>query len=91
MRDVAAVIADVAVIDLKSKVLLTDAQIATLNTTGGANYLSDYSSGMVPGELLANLRTTIDTNTSGLPRPTISGIRLYERYLYLSTNFWYPI
>jgi hypothetical protein len=84
MRDVAAVIADVAVIDLKSKVLLTDAQIATFNTTGAANFLSDYNSGMVPGQLLANWRSTIDANTSGLPRPAISGIRLYERYLYLS-------
>lgn len=84
LRDVAAVIADIAVIDPKSKVLLTDAQIATFNTTGGANFLSDYSSGMVPGQLLASWRSTIDANTSGLPRPAISGIRLYERYLYLS-------
>ena len=84
MRDVAAVIADIAVIDPKSKVLLTDAQIATFNTPGGAGFLSDYASGMVPGQLLANWRSTIDANTYGLPRPAISGIRLYERFLYLS-------
>jgi type II secretory pathway pseudopilin PulG len=84
MRDVAAVIADIAVIDSKSKVLLTDAQIATFNTPGGAGFLSDYNSGMVPGQLLANWRSSIDANTYGLPRPVISGIRLYERYLYLS-------
>jgi type II secretory pathway pseudopilin PulG len=85
MRDVAAVIAEIAVIDPKSKVLLTDAQIATFSTPGGPNFLSDYSSGLVPGQLLANWRSTIDANTNGLPRPALSGIRLYERYLYLSS------
>src|SRR5205823_10115393 len=50
---IAAIIADVAVIDSKSKVLLTDAQIATFSTPGGANFLSDYASGMVPGQLRA--------------------------------------
>lgn len=78
MRDVAAIIADIAVIDPKSKVLLTNSQIATL-----AGQLGDYSSGMVPGQLLANWRSTVDATTS-LPRPALSGIRLYERYLYLS-------
>jgi hypothetical protein len=77
MRDVAAIIADIAVIDPKSKVLLSNSQIATLSGT-----LSDYS-GQAPGVLLSNWRNAVDTNTS-LPRPAISGIRLYERYLYLS-------
>jgi hypothetical protein len=84
MRDVAAIVADIAVIDPKSKVLLTDAQIATFSTSGGATFLSDYASGMIPGQLLGNWRSTIDANTAGLPRPAISGIRLYERFLYLS-------
>jgi len=77
MRDVAAIIADIAVIDPKSKVLLRDSQIASL-----AGQLGDYSSGMVPGQLRANWRTTIDT--SGLPPPAISGIRVYERFFYLN-------
>ncbi len=74
----AAIVADVAVIDPKSKVLLTDAQITTL-----AAGLSDYTAGMVPGQLRANWQTYLDGITS-LPRPAISGIRLYERYFYLS-------
>jgi hypothetical protein len=78
MRDVAAIIADIAVIDPKSKVLVTNSQIATL-----AGQLGDYSSGMVPGQLMASWRAAIDVNTS-LPRPVLSGIRVYERYLYLS-------
>jgi hypothetical protein len=83
MQDVAAIIADIAVIDTKSKVLLTDAQMATLTTSGAANFLSNYTLGMAPGQLRAQWQNTLDGITS-LPRPAISGIRLYERYLYLS-------
>jgi prepilin-type N-terminal cleavage/methylation domain-containing protein len=78
MQDVAAIIADIAVIDSKSKVLLTNAQITTL-----AAGLSDYTAGMTPGQLRANWQTYLDGITT-LPRPAISGIRLYERYFYLS-------
>jgi len=78
MQDVAAIVVDIAVIDSKSKVLLTDAQVTTL-----AAGLSDYTAGMVPGQLRANWQTYLDGITT-LPRPAISGVRLYERYLYLS-------
>jgi hypothetical protein len=78
MQDVAAIVADIAVIDPKSKVLLTNSQIATM--TAG---LSDYTTGMTPGQLRANWQTYLDGITS-LPRPAISGVRLYERYFYLS-------
>ncbi len=80
---IAAIIADIAVIDSKSKVLLTDADIATFATPGGANFLSDYSSGMAPGQLRAQWQNTLNGITS-LPRPALSGIRLYERFFYLS-------
>lgn len=88
MQDVAAVVVDIAVIDPKSKVLLTDAQMATL-----AGTLIDYGASaaagcpipnwQAPGELRRQWQCVLD-GTSGLPRPAISGIRLYERYLYLS-------
>jgi type II secretory pathway component PulJ len=83
MQDIAAIVADFAVIDPKSKVLLTNAQVATLNTSGAANFLSNYASGMAPGQLRAQWQNTLDGITT-LPRPAISGIRLYERYFYLS-------
>ena len=83
MRDVAAVVVDIAVIDPKSKVLLTDAQIATLTTPGNANFLADYSSGMTPGQLRTQWQNTVNAITT-LPRPALSGIRFYERYFYLS-------
>ena len=78
LSQIAAIVADMAVIDSKSKVLLTNAQIATVATG-----LSDYSAGMTPGQLRSNWQTYLDGITN-LPRPAISGIRLYERYFYLS-------
>jgi hypothetical protein len=79
LSQITAIVADIAVIDSRSKVLLTNAQI----TTPLASSLTDYTAGMVPGQLRANWQTALDGVTS-LPRPAISGIRLYERYFYLS-------
>ncbi len=78
LSQIAAIVADMAVIDSKSKVLLTNAQITTL-----AAGLSDYTAGMTPGQLRTNWQTYLDGITN-FPRPAISGIRLYERYFYLS-------
>jgi hypothetical protein len=83
MQDVSAIIVDIAVIDPKSKAFLTDAQIATFATAGNANFLADYSSGMTPGQLRNQWQSTVNGVTS-LPRPALSGIRLYERFIYLS-------
>lgn len=75
----AAIIIDVAVIDSKSKVLLNNTQITSLATT-----LVDYSGGnLSPGQLCTNWQNALNANTT-LPRPAISGIRLYERCFYLS-------
>jgi prepilin-type N-terminal cleavage/methylation domain-containing protein len=83
MQDVSAIVVAIAVIDPKSKVLLTDAQIATLTTPGNENFLVDYSSGMTPGQLRTQWQNTVNAITS-LPRPALSGIRFYERFLHLS-------
>jgi hypothetical protein len=78
MQDVAAIAVDIAVVDSQSKVLLADAQVTTL-----VPQLTDFAAGMIPGQLLAQWQSALDANTS-MPRPAISGIRLYERYFYLS-------
>jgi prepilin-type N-terminal cleavage/methylation domain-containing protein len=78
-KNIAAVAVALAAIDPKSKVLLTNAQIATL-----AGSLVDYNQSMGPGELLSQWQNTLDA-TAGLPRAAISNIRLYERYFYLSS------
>jgi len=79
MQDVAAVVVDIAVIDAKSRGLLSDAQITTPLASG----LTNFTAGMVPGQLRTSWQTYLNGITS-LPRPAISGIRLYERYYYLS-------
>jgi hypothetical protein len=87
LSQIAAIIAGIAVIDSKSKVLADNS--ATVpppndNITRLAGQLVDYTSTMVPGQLLTNWRAAIDANSIGLPRPAISGVRLYERFFYLS-------
>jgi len=98
MQDVAAVVVVIAVIDPKSKVLLdavdpTGAKLKRLNGADGrAPVLIDWGDPScigcqwqtTPGQLLAQWRAALDANTIGLPQPVLSGIRVYERYLYLS-------
>ena len=75
---IAAFVVDIATIDPQSKVLLTNTQIGSL-----AGQLSDYAANMVPGQLRNNWQNTINANTT-LPRPALSGVRVYERFFYLS-------
>jgi len=91
MQDVAAVVVDIAVIDPKSKVLLSDSQISQ-----AASQLVDWGNTTctgcptqlqwqtTPGLLAAQWRSAIDANAIGLPRLSVSEIRLYERVIYLS-------
>jgi hypothetical protein len=87
VKDVAAIVVAIAVIEPKSRVLLTDSQVATLAGTlidFGASATAGCASPnwQAPGELQRQWQCGLD-NTN-LPRPAISGIRLYERYFYLS-------
>jgi hypothetical protein len=98
MQDVAAIIADIAVIDPRSKVLLdtvdpAGAKLKRLNgADGGAPVLINWGDACpgcdpwstTPGQLPSQWRAAIDANTIGLPQPAISGIRVYERYFYLN-------
>jgi hypothetical protein len=81
LSQIAAIIVDIAVIDPKSRVLLTPAQIASL-----AAQLTDWpfnTSAQQPSYLRTQWQTTLNANTT-LPRPALSGIRLYQRFFYLS-------
>jgi hypothetical protein len=97
MQDIAAVVVDIAVIDPKSRVLVTDCQLAQLNGAPlpagcqqPAQYpvLTDFAANMTPGQLLAQWQAALDANVypNGikLSQPARAGIRVYERYLYLS-------
>jgi hypothetical protein len=73
IMNVSAIVVAIAVIDPKSKVLLSNSQIATLGES-----LPDYASGWGPGELLARWQFALDSITN-LPRSAISNVRIYER------------
>jgi prepilin-type N-terminal cleavage/methylation domain-containing protein len=81
MRDVTAIAVAVAAIDPKSRTLLSDAQVVTL--AGG---MSDFVTTMGPGGLAAQWQAALNAIT-GMPRPAITGIRIYQRYFYLSPTF----
>jgi hypothetical protein len=87
MQDVAAVVVTIAVIESRSKALLTDAQITSLASQlidwGDTTCATQAQWQTTPGALRTCWQSTLDGITS-LPRPAISGIRVYERYLYLS-------
>ncbi len=76
IRDISAIVVDVAVIDPQSRRILSKVDIATLTSQ-----LEDYGNGMGPGELLGRWQNTIDS--SNLPHAALQGIRLY-RALFLS-------
>ena len=90
MQDVSAIVVDIAVIDPKSKALLdtvdpTGAKLARLNGADGSPpLLVDFAVSMTPGQLLTQWRAALDANTVGLPLRAISGVRVYERFIYLS-------
>ncbi|MCA1600121.1 MAG: hypothetical protein LC776_00275, partial [Acidobacteria bacterium] len=83
MRDVAAVVAAIATLDSRSRVLLTNSQVATISGT-----LVDYAPGSGPGWLLTQWQNALNTPTNpsvrAMPRSVLSSIRLYERYFYLA-------
>jgi prepilin-type N-terminal cleavage/methylation domain-containing protein len=80
-KDISAIVVAIAAIDPKSKVLLNNTQITTLS-----GLLGSYVDGMVPGQLLSTWQTALNTDPqiAAMPRPAIQGIRLYERYFYLT-------
>jgi hypothetical protein len=95
MQDIAAIVVDIAVIEPRSKALLdtvdpTGAKLERLNGADGSSpVLVDYNPGMTnPGQLQAQWSTDLDLNISpngiGLPPPARAGIRVYERYFYLT-------
>jgi prepilin-type N-terminal cleavage/methylation domain-containing protein len=78
INDVASFVVSIAVVDSKSRALLSNAQLSAL-----AGRLVDYSSGWPPGELLSQWQTALD-GVIDMPRPAVSGIRLYQRHFYLN-------
>lgn len=78
LQDVAAIGVVVAVLDSKSRVLASDADLETL-----AAKMDDFSPTMKPGDLEAQWQAAV--NAGGLPRAVASAIRIYGRCFYLNT------
>jgi hypothetical protein len=78
MQDVAAISVAIAAIDPKSKVLLSDTQIATVVAR-----LGDFAPSMGPGALRAQWQSALDA-ANDMPRSAIIGIRIYQRSFQLS-------
>jgi hypothetical protein len=73
LQDVIAVNALIAVVDPKSKVLLSNSQIDTLVTN-----MNDFASSMRHGDLAAQWQSVLDSTTD-MPRASLSSVRIYER------------
>jgi prepilin-type N-terminal cleavage/methylation domain-containing protein len=79
LQDVAAIVGTIAALDPKTKVLLSDAQIATLI---GRLVDFDPSTHTKIADLPTAWQNTLD-GTTDMVRPAISGIRIYQRSFYL--------
>jgi len=77
MQDVAAISVCIAAIDPKSRVLISDSQLTTL-----VGRLPDFATSMRPGDLMSQWQAALDATTD-IPRPSVSAVRIYERYFYL--------
>lgn len=78
LRDVAAISVSVATIDLKSRALLSDSQMSILS-----GKLKDFDAAKPNSDLMTSWQLTLDGITD-MPRVAINGVRIYQRYLYLT-------
>ena len=95
MRDVVAIVVDLAVIDPRSRALLTESQIASLNISSltqiNNNFLRDFrtddnEAGKFIRVWRAKVNSLISTSPQIMPLQALQGIRVYERYFYLSPS-----
>lgn len=77
INDVAGICVVVAVIDPKSRAIVTDDRLETL-----AGRMVDFDSTMKTGELEKKWRDAIDS--SNLPKAALSAVRVYGRTFYLN-------
>ena len=81
MKDMAAISVCIAVVDPRTKLLLSNSQLSTL-----AERMDDFSTSMRPGDLLAQWQTALD-DANDMPRAGISAIRLYHHSFHLLPKF----
>ena len=72
-RDVSAIGVTIAVLDPKSRVLVSDSQLGTLR-----GQMPDFSQTMQPGDLNGQWQSAVNATTA-VPRAAASAIRIYSR------------
>ena len=77
MQNVSAICVSLATIDQKSRVLVSDSQMATI-----IGRLKDFDATKASSDLTTSWQATLDGITD-MPRVAINGIRIYQRYFYL--------
>ena len=84
LRDVATIVVVIATIDPKSRLLVTEAQLAALaaQMTDHTPYKSPGNSGKVGPALHVQWQTAV--NSSTLPKAALTGIHFYQRTFYLN-------
>ncbi len=79
LKDVAAIGVVIAVIDSKTRVIVSDSQLKTLS-----DQMVDFSNSMQPGDLEARWQAAI--TASALPQIARSALRVYGRTFHLDTT-----
>lgn len=84
LRDVAAIVVTIAVVDPKSRQLITDEQLAAL-----ADRMKDFDASTMtsPGDLKAQWQSVIEDAGNGIPRSAATALHTYERTFSLSPAF----
>lgn len=78
MQDVAAISVAMATIDQKSRVLLSSSQVTTL-----ISRLKDFDPGQPNYDLATSWQSSLN-GISDMPRVALNGVRIYQRYFYLT-------
>jgi hypothetical protein len=94
IRDIAAVVVTIAVIDKQGQVFVTKSGSSTTimpklagaftditDGTSAANIITTWTSAITPPS--AGTNSTVST-TSGIPQAIVSQIRIYQRYFYIN-------
>jgi prepilin-type N-terminal cleavage/methylation domain-containing protein len=86
IKDVAAIVVAVGVIDAQSRKLLTDTDMQKLVTKLTNYTFVGTTASPPPGWLLQEWRNNLQTDgeIAAMPLPARQGIRFYERYFYLN-------
>jgi len=77
-KDISAIAVAIAAIDPKSRALISETQLTAL-----AGRLKDFDPAKSSHDLMVSWQEALDV-ASDMPRLAIDGIRIYQRYFYLS-------